>query len=98
MNMGTGLIIVGLICLVLMLQRWFWLFVFGIGSVVSCFALLGSIIHFQLLGALGYFCLMLICWSIAKGIASANGPSPKDNMVQETRPTFKTDDPDWSPP
>jgi hypothetical protein len=62
--MDIWLIIAGLICLVLMVQRWFWLLVFGIGGLAACFALLASIIHFQILGALGFFFLMVICWGV----------------------------------
>jgi hypothetical protein len=67
--MDLWLIIAGLICLVIVLQRWFWLLVFGISGLAACFALLASIIHFQILGALGFFFLMIICWSIAGAIA-----------------------------
>ena len=67
--MDIWLIIAGLVCLMLVFQRWFWLLVFGIGSLASCFALLASIIHFQILGALGFFFLMLISWGIASVIA-----------------------------
>jgi hypothetical protein len=52
-----------------MFQRWFWVLVFGIGGLASCFALLASIIHFQILGALVFFFLMLISWGIATAIA-----------------------------
>ncbi|MCG7932216.1 MAG: hypothetical protein ABW104_13740 [Candidatus Thiodiazotropha sp. 6PLUC2] len=36
----------------------------GFGGLASLFAMLASIIHFQILGALGYFILMAICWGI----------------------------------
>ncbi len=80
--MGIGLIVIGLICLVLMFQRWFWLLVFGIGSIASGLALLDRIIHFQILGALGYCFLMFICWKITSAIAKGY-PPPKGNTAQE---------------
>ena len=48
-----------------MLQRWFWVLVFGLGGLASCFSMLASIIHFQILGAIGFFILMVILWGIA---------------------------------
>jgi hypothetical protein len=67
--MDVWLIIAGLACLVLVTQRWFWVLLFGISGLAACFALLASIIHFQILGALGFFFLMLICWVITGVIA-----------------------------
>ena len=67
--MDVWLIIAGLVCLALITQRWFWVLLFGISGLAACFALLASIIHFQILGALGFFFLMLICWGITGAIA-----------------------------
>jgi len=94
--MELGLIIVGIFCVVLMFQRWCWLIVFGIASLVSCIALLASIIHFQIFGALGFFILMLICWKIAKSIANGY-PAPDEKPAQEIHLPSKLDGPDWSP-
>jgi hypothetical protein len=46
----------------------FWIFAFGIGALASVFAMLASIIHFQILGALGFFILAIICGVIAATI------------------------------
>jgi hypothetical protein len=54
-----------------MTQRWFWVLVFFTAGLVSCFAMMASIIHFQILGALGSFFLMAVCWGFAGGIAGA---------------------------
>ncbi len=62
-------IVVGLIALFLITQRWFWLWGFGLGGLASCFAMIASVIHFQILGAIGYFVLMIICWGVAGAIA-----------------------------
>lgn len=61
--------VVGLLALLLLFQRWFWLLVFWVGGLASFFAMLASIIHFQILGALGFFFLMSICWGISGMIA-----------------------------
>lgn len=94
--METGIKIVGLTCLVLlMFQRWFWIVAFGAGSVASCIALVTSVMHFQVFGALGYFMLMLVCWLFAKTIAEGY-PSAKENRAEEVH-LSKGDHPDWSP-
>jgi hypothetical protein len=31
--------------------------------------MIASIIHFQILGAIGYFVLMVVCWVILLGVA-----------------------------
>ena len=41
----------------LVTQRWAWILLCGIGALASVFALLASIIHFQILGAVGFFFL-----------------------------------------
>ncbi|MEO6319201.1 MAG: hypothetical protein ABIR56_00940 [Polaromonas sp.] len=64
------LVALGIAALLLMTQRWFWLLVFGFSGLASLFAMLASIIHFQILGALGFFMLMSISWSIAGAVAS----------------------------
>ncbi len=69
MDSDLILVVLGIIALFLITQKWFWLLVFGIGGLASLFAMIASIIHFQILGALGFFVLMLICWGIAGAIA-----------------------------
>jgi hypothetical protein len=61
----------GVLALVLITQRWFWLLAFGIGGLAAAFSTLASIFHFQILGALGYFLLTLICWGITAVIADS---------------------------
>ena len=48
--------------LFLLTRWWFWLLAFGIGAVAAAFSTLASIIHFQILWAMGYAFLLLICW------------------------------------
>lgn len=71
----VGLVIaggLGLLALWLLTQRWFWLLTFFTGGLASCFAMLASIIHFQIFGAVGFFFLMMICWLIMAAIADAH--------------------------
>ena len=62
-------IIVGIIMLFLVTQRWFWLLAFGLSALASCFAMIASVIHFQILAAVGFFVLMFILGGITSGIA-----------------------------
>jgi len=57
------------LAIVLIIQRWFWILVFGIGGLAAAFSTLASIFHFQILGALGFFFLAIICWGITSSIA-----------------------------
>lgn len=57
------------LAIVLITQRWFWLLVFGISGLAAAFSTLASIFHFQILGALGFFFLAIICWGITASIA-----------------------------
>ena len=59
----------GVLVVVLVTQRWFWLLAFGIGGLAAAFSTLASIFHFQILGALGFFFLAIICWGITASIA-----------------------------
>ena len=69
--METGeviLMVLGILMLVLISKRWFWILVFGIGGLASAFSCLASIFHFQILGALGFFVLAFILWGITGAI------------------------------
>lgn len=66
---NTILVILGIILFFLMLQRWFWCLVFGLGGLASCFSMIACIIHFQILAAIGFYILMSILWGIAGLIA-----------------------------
>lgn len=67
--MEIALIIAGIIALFLVTQRWFWLLVFGLSALASCFAMIASVIHFQILAAVGFFILMSILGGITSVIA-----------------------------
>jgi len=66
--MEIALVIIGILALLLLTQRWFWLLAFWFGGLISLFAMIASIIHFQILSALGFFVLMTICWGIFNAI------------------------------
>ena len=68
-NMEIALLIIGILALVLITQRWFWLLVFGFGGLASLFAMIASIFHFQILGAIGFFVLTCICGGILGAIS-----------------------------
>ncbi len=66
--MKWTLIILGVLALLLLTQRWFWVLAFGFGGLAACFAMVASVIHFQIFAAMGFFILMLILWSITMAI------------------------------
>jgi len=60
-----------IVALMLITQRWFWMLVFGIGGLAAAFSTLASIFHFQILWALGFFFLAIICYLIFVVAASS---------------------------
>jgi hypothetical protein len=60
-----------IVALMLITQRWFWMLVFGIGGLAAAFSTLASIFHFQILWALGFFFLAIICYVIFVVAASS---------------------------
>lgn len=63
------IVLICLLGLFLITQRWIWVLGFGIGGLAAAFSTLASIFHFQILGALGFFLLTIICWFSAVAIA-----------------------------
>lgn len=61
-------VIIGVIGLYLLTRRWVWVLAFWAGGILSLFTMIASIIHFQILGAFGFFILMVICFAIAGAI------------------------------
>jgi len=64
-------IILAILAVFLITQRWFWLFIFGLGYIASVFATLASIFHFQILSAIGFLFLTGICFLITMLIAES---------------------------
>lgn len=58
------LIVLGVIALALMTRRWFWVLLFGLCTLASGFTVIASVIHFQILGAVGFTVLTLILQTI----------------------------------
>ncbi|HCC80407.1 MAG TPA: hypothetical protein DEQ25_03510 [Methylophaga sp.] len=56
------------VMLLLITRRWFWVFVFFVAGLACLFSLIASIIHFQILAAIGLFFLMGICFTIMSKI------------------------------
>ncbi len=70
--MELGTVVLGLLAiaaLALLRQRWFWILLFFLGALASFFAMVASVIQFQILGAVGFFVLMSIAGMIANSIA-----------------------------
>jgi hypothetical protein len=88
-QIGIGLVI----CFVLMFQRRFWFVLLTMCSLSAGLELLSCIVHYQIPGALGYFILMISCWSFAGAIAESY-PVPKENRAKEVH---LSEPPDWSP-
>ena len=53
----------------LITKRWFWLLAFGVRALASAFSTIASIFHFEILWALGFFFLTIICGLFFIGIA-----------------------------
>lgn len=61
-----GILLLGLW---LLTQRWFWFIVLGLSALASVFACIASIIHFQILAAVGYFVLAFVLFAITSVVA-----------------------------
>lgn len=64
------LLSLGVAALILATQRWFWVLVFGLSTLAASFSILASIIHFQILAAVGFTVLAVILGAITSYIVS----------------------------
>lgn len=67
-----GILLLGLLRslgLFLLTQRWFWFVACGLSALASAFACIASIIHFQILAALGYFVLAFVLFAMTSAVA-----------------------------
>lgn len=92
-------------------QSWFWIIASGLGAIASVFAALASIVHFQILGALGFVLLTIICIGICnaagtsfslpaysppkKEIKRREPPTREKLATNATRPWYKREVPWW---
>jgi hypothetical protein len=60
------------IVVLVLTRRLFWVLAFFVAALASCFAMLASIIHFQIFAAVGFFFLMVIFWFITQVIAAGD--------------------------
>jgi uncharacterized membrane protein YoaK (UPF0700 family) len=49
---------IAVVLIALMMQRWFWSMTFTLAQIAALFAMIASIIHFQILAAVGLFVLL----------------------------------------
>jgi len=70
MDGETILIILAIVALVLITQRWFWILVFSLSTLACVFTVIASVIHFQILAAVGFTVLAFILWAITVEIAN----------------------------
>ena len=67
--MEAILIALAVSALFLITQRWLWVLGFALGAIASLFATLAIIIHFQILGAVGFFILAGVLGVVAGALA-----------------------------
>lgn len=60
--------VIGFIALWLIMQKWFWIIALFIATIASIFSIIASIIHFQILGALGFTLVAAITASILSAL------------------------------
>lgn len=68
-NTQIVLLVLGVAALLLATQRWFWVLVFGLSALAASFSILASIIHFQILAAVGLTVLAVLLWGVTSYIA-----------------------------
>lgn len=52
--------VIAVVLMALMMQRWFWSTAFTLAQITALFAMIASIIHFQILAAVGLFILLYL--------------------------------------
>jgi len=62
--------VAALVLVWLMTRRWFWVLALFLGALAAFFATLASIVHFQILGALGF---AVLAWVLACCFSAVSG-------------------------
>jgi len=57
-------VLAAIVAIYLATQRWFWMLASWLGLVASVFAMIASIISFQILGAMGFLLLAGLCYYV----------------------------------
>ena len=65
------LALLGIGAVFLLLQRWFWVALLGLCFLAALFATIASVIHFQILGALGFAVLAWVLACCFSAVSSA---------------------------
>ena len=60
------LFVVGAVAIWLLTKRWVWQIAIGLGAAASFFAMCASVIHFQILGAVGF---LVLTWALSAAFA-----------------------------
>jgi hypothetical protein len=63
-------VLLGFAALWLVFQPWFWFSASFLAGLAALFAMLASIIHFEIFGAVGFFLLMALFWGVPLAIAA----------------------------
>ena len=63
-------IILVLLAIFLLTRRWFWQAVFFFAGLAAFFSMLASIVHFQILAAIGFFILWWLLWAMLGAIST----------------------------
>ena len=67
--------VVVILALVVASKRWMWLVLFGLATLASAFTVIASIIHFQILGAVGFTALTFVLFAIFAVIYAGADPT-----------------------
>jgi hypothetical protein len=65
---NIAILILCLIGLYLITQKWAWIVGFGFGGLIAAFYALANIFHFEILVAIGWWILAAMCWGITSAI------------------------------
>ena len=81
--MEIALTLLAALAIIFVNRRWFWVIALGLGSLVSFFAMIASVVHFQILGAVGFFILMAVLVSLSVMLSERGNNPEKSGSGQE---------------
>lgn len=77
--------IAGSLVLWLFSKPWFWAAAGFLSGLAACFAMLASIVHFQILAGMGFFFAMAACWGIMLFALETLANRKQDQLFAEHR-------------